>query len=406
MVVRKVTGVAGLHSAKQRIETAARSDCNNVPSWLYLLVCPFFGSNVEFKVPLLFLLFAWCFCCIANGQDLVKLQVKQPNGVVRYSEPILTADKSRGEIHVYNPSVIEVQNRLAMLYRGGAKGYKGSCIDLAFSDDGRTFTPYASNPVVVSDSPFDKKGCEDPRVVKFGETYYMTYVGNVAGGNALDQCLATSTDLIHWDKKGVVLTAIPDAWDKGMVKAAVIVPEKIAGKYIMYFIGQKSPWRTSLGMAVSDDLLHWTQPLDHSIMTARPDHFDSVGVEPGATPIMLPEGILLIYNGWNDARVHKTGWALFSRDHPSKMLKRCEDPFIEPLFDYEMKARKNVTFTEGAVHFKGLWRFYYGASDDTIGLAEIDDIQTLLKPAASAQPPGSPSTGPSPAGPTSQPSAP
>jgi predicted GH43/DUF377 family glycosyl hydrolase len=37
------------------------------------------------------------------------------------------------------------------------------------------------------------------------------------------------------------------------------------------------------------------------------------------------------------------------------------------------------TFTEGATHFKGLWRFYYGAADASIGLAEIDDIETVLK---------------------------
>jgi predicted GH43/DUF377 family glycosyl hydrolase len=103
--------------------------------------------------------------------------------------------------------------------------------------------------------------------------YYMTYVVNVAGGNALTQCLATSTDLIHWNKKGVVLSAPPDGWDKGMVKAAVIVPEKIGGKYIMYFIGQLAPWRTSLGMDISDDLLHWTQPLDHPHNDGTPGSF-------------------------------------------------------------------------------------------------------------------------------------
>jgi predicted GH43/DUF377 family glycosyl hydrolase len=326
------------------------------------------------------------FGATANAEDITKLQVKEPNGVVRYSEPILSANKALGEIHVCNPSVIEVGDRLAMLYRVNAKGNKGSRIQLAFSDDGRTFIPFASNPVLVSDSPFDKNGCEDPRVIVVDGTYYMTYVGNIGGGNSLGQCLATSTDLIHWDKKGVVLTPVADGWDKGLVKAAVIVPEKIGGKYIMYFIGQKSPWHTSLGMAISDDLLHWTQPLDHAIMTARPDHYDSVGVEPGATPIMLPEGILLIYNGWNNALLHRTGWVLFSKDDPTKILKRCETPFIEPQFQYEYFGRHNVTFTEGVAHFKGLWRFYYGAADNTIGLAEIDDIARLLQVAPSSRP--------------------
>lgn len=114
-------------------------------------------------------------------------------------------------------------------------------------------------------------------------------------------------------------------------------------------------------------------------MSARKDHFDSLGVEPGPTPITLLEGILLINNGWDSAYVHKTGWALFSKDDPSKLLKRCEAPFIEPQFPYERDGRHLFTFTEGAVWFKGLWRFYYGASDECIGLAEIDDIGTLLK---------------------------
>jgi predicted GH43/DUF377 family glycosyl hydrolase len=228
----------------------------------------------------------------------------------------------------------------------------------------------------VPDSPFDQAGCEDPRVVRFGETYYMTYAGNMGGGHDA-QCLATSPDLIHWQKKGIVLN--PQGWNGGQVKAGVIVPGKIGGKYVMYFVGQTQAWHTSIGMAVSDDLVHWAQPLDHPLMAPRPDHFDSLGVEPGATPIMVPEGILLIYNGWNPAHVHKTGWVLFSRDDPSKIVKRCEEPFIEPQFKYEIDGRHVFTFTEGAVHFKGLWRFYYGAADKTISLAEIDDLSTLLK---------------------------
>ncbi len=105
------------------------------------------------------------FCEGANATDIAKLQVKEPNGVVRYSEPILTANKAAGELHVFNPSVIEVGNRLAMLYRVEAKGVKGSRIQLAFSDDGRSFVPYTSNPVLVGEGASESNGCEDPRVV-------------------------------------------------------------------------------------------------------------------------------------------------------------------------------------------------------------------------------------------------
>ena len=312
----------------------------------------------------------------ATTEDITKFQVKESNGVVRYSEPIMSPDKALGDNLVFNPTVIKVGDQLAMIYRRNGRGTSGSRLQLAFSDDGRNFVPYANNPVMVPDKPYDQNGCEDPRLVRFNETYYLTYVGNKDGQHDV-QCIATSPDLIHWDKKGIILE--PEGWNKDQVKAGVIVPEKIGGKYIMYFAGQLTAWQPSIGMAVSDDLIHWSQPLDHSLMSARPDHFDSLGVEPGPTPIMLPEGILFIYNGWNSAHVHKTGWALFSKDDPSKLLKRCEAPFIEPQFKYEIDGRHVFTFTEGAAHFKGLWRFYYGGADKWIGVAEIDDISKLLK---------------------------
>ena len=328
-----------------------------------------FGMYIS---PLCFLLLS----SAAVAEDITQFQVKQPNGVVRYSQPILSPDKAQGDGLVFNPTVIQVGNQLAMIYRRNGSGTVGSRLQLAFSNDGRTFVPDASNPVMIADHPFDCNGCEDPRLVLFNGIYYLTYVGNT-GGNYDAQCLATSADLIHWDKKGVILE--PQGWNKNQVKAGVIVPEKIGGRYVMYFAGQLQAWQPSIGMAVSDDLLHWTQPLDHSLMSARKDHFDSLGIEPGPTPIVLPEGILLIYNGWDTAHVHKTGWVLFSKDDPSKVLKRCDVPFIEPQFKYEIDGRHVFTFTEGATLFKGAWRFYYGAADKWIGLAEIDDIGTLLK---------------------------
>jgi predicted GH43/DUF377 family glycosyl hydrolase len=48
----------------------------------------------------------------------------------------------------------------------------------------------------------EKKGVEDPRVVKIEETYYVTYTAydgiNVMGA------LATSKDLIHFEKHGII----------------------------------------------------------------------------------------------------------------------------------------------------------------------------------------------------------
>jgi predicted GH43/DUF377 family glycosyl hydrolase len=47
---------------------------------------------------------------------------------------------------------------------------------------------------------------EDPRIVKIEDTYYLTYTG-FDGINALG-CLAISKDLIHFEKKGIIVPQI------------------------------------------------------------------------------------------------------------------------------------------------------------------------------------------------------
>lgn len=297
---------------------------------------------------------------------------EQPRAVTRFNRPIMVPDPARRQTRVFNPSVIVRGDQLAMLYRVNVEDSRASQIWLAFSSDGRTFIPYKQNPVLSS-----RWGAEDPRVVRIHHLYYMTYVCNREDGPQ-QQCMATSKDLIHWTDKGVILEP-QHAWDHEQVKAAVIVPHKVAGSYVMYFAGQTTPWHTSLGMAVSSDLLHWKELTPQPVLEARSTCFDSLGVEPGATPLLLRAGILLVYNGWNPEHVHKTGWVMFSRKDPAKVIARADVPFIEPHFPYEIEGHNAFTFTEGAVRFHHKWWFYYGAADRSIGLAQVDDLGALLR---------------------------
>ena len=115
-------------------------------------------------------------------------------------------------------------------------------------------------------------------------------------------------------------------------------------------------------------------------MTARPDHFDSLGVEPGPTPILLPEGILLIYNGWDPCPrpQNRLGAVLQGRSRKDRQALRSAFHRAAIQIRNRWPARFHVHRRRGT-YFKGLWRFYYGAADKTIGLAEIEDISTLFK---------------------------
>ena len=150
-----------------------------------------------------------------------------------------------------------------MLYR--AQDRKGtSSLGYATSDDGIHFKR-RTEPVLSAEAPYEKGGgVEDPRLHKFGKTYYLTYTGynNVDGAGAdkkdAQLCLATSTDLIHWKRHGIIIPGYKGKWNVKWTKSGAIVPEKINGKYWMYYLGDAKGKDSQMGIASSTDLLHWT----------------------------------------------------------------------------------------------------------------------------------------------------
>jgi beta-1,2-mannosidase len=274
----------------------------------------------------------------------------------------------------FNPSVVKKDGKFVMLYR--AQDRKGtSSLGYATSDDGIHFTR-RPEPVLVSEAPYEKGGgVEDPRLQKVGETYYLTYTGynNVDAtadkGNA-QLCLATSTDLVHWQRQGVIIPSYQGKWNVKWTKSGAIVPTKINGKYWMYYLGDARGKDSQMGVAYSDDLLHWTEALDHPVMTSRPGSFDSQVVEPGPPPILTPQGIFLVYNGADDKLVYSTGWVLFDKKDPTKIVARSDKSVFAPDKEWEKVGQvPNVVFVEGMVRDGDRWLFYYGGADKNVGVA-------------------------------------
>src|SRR5437773_10194403 len=109
-------------------------------------------------------------------------------------------------------------------------------------------SPPRSCPLPEADYEKDG-GVEDPRLQKFGDTWYLTYTGYNKKDAQL--CLATSRDLIHWERKGVILPAYKGNWNKGWTKSGAIVPEKIDGKYWMYWLGTAADKTDQMGLSYS-----------------------------------------------------------------------------------------------------------------------------------------------------------
>jgi predicted GH43/DUF377 family glycosyl hydrolase len=270
---------------------------------------------------------------------------------------------------VFNPAVIKRGSEFVMLYRAQDR-HSTSRLGYATSGDGLHFTR-AAKPALSPDAPYERGGgVEDPRIAKIGQAYYLTYTGY--NGVEAQLCLAKSSDLKDWQRLGVILPANKGRWNVHWTKSGAILAQKLHGHYWMYFMGDAAGERNAnqMGVAYSDDLLHWSEPIDHPVLPHRPHMFDSRVVEPGPPPVLTDEGILLIYNGADDHLVYRTGWVIFDKSDPTRVLARCDKPLFEPEELWEKKGQvPNVVFVEGLIVEPGQWLLYYGGADKYVGVA-------------------------------------
>jgi len=268
----------------------------------------------------------------------------------------------------FNPAVVLHNGKVVMLYR--AQDTSGtSRLGYAESKDGIHFAR-RPEPVLAPEADYEKDGgVEDPRLQKFGDTYYLTYTAYNKKDAQL--CLATSRDLVHWEHKGVILPAYKGNWNKGWTKSGAIVPEKIDGRYWMYWLGSAADKTDQMGLSYSTDFIHWTEATETPVLPKLPGRFDSRVVEPGPPPTLTSSGIVLIYNGADDQLVYRTGVAIFDSHDPRKVLYRSDTPIFAPQKEWEKVGQvPNVIFVEGMARMKDRWLFYYGGADKYVGVAE------------------------------------
>jgi beta-1,2-mannosidase len=266
-----------------------------------------------------------------------------------------------------------------MLYRAQDKAGV-SRLGYADSTDGIHFTRRA-DPALSPEADYEKNGgIEDPRLVRIGSTYYLTYTGY--NKQEAQLCLATSKDLVRWERQGVIMPANRGRWNVGWTKAGSILTQKVNGKYWMYYMADPAKDVNEMGVAYSEDLIHWTEALDQPVLKRRPGLFDAKVVEPGPPPIMTEQGILLIYNGANEKTVYATGWVLFDKRDPTKVIERSDQPIFSVEREWEKEGQvPNVVFVEGMVRDRARWLFYYGGADKYVGVAVAESLLSLKSPA-------------------------
>lgn len=296
------------------------------------------------------------------------------------NKPVLKPSSGEGAVPwyslgIFNPTAIKKDGRTILLFRAQDEKHT-SRIGYAESTDGLHFT-VNPKPLLSPETEYEKGGgLEDPRVTEIDGTYYLTYTGYNLHDAQL--CLATSRDLIHWDRQGVILPTNKGTWNTQWTKSGAILPQKVNGNWWMYYLGTRKDAdgeeRNYMGLASSTDLLHWRDATKEPVLPRVADAFDSRVMEPGPAPIVTKDGILLLYNGANEKLVYGPGWVLFDRNDPTRVIARSEKPFILPELRWEQVGNvPNVIFLEGAVETGGKLDLtgYYGAADKYIGAMRL-----------------------------------
>ena len=234
-----------------------------------------------------------------------------------------------------------------------------SRLGYASSSDGFHIDERLPEPIFSPDNEFEEKGCEDPRITRIGQEYFMFYTayGETA---QIGQVTIKVDDFLNrrwdWGKRVYPFPGVSN-------KDVVIFPERINGRWVIYHRIAPHIW-----VSYSDDLFHWRD--SNIVMMRRGDSWEKYKIGGGAPPLKTPRGWLFIYHGVDEAKIYRLGLALIAPDDPEAIIYRSKEPILEPSEEFEREGDvPNVVFTCGAF-IKGERLFvYYGGADKVMCVA-------------------------------------
>jgi predicted GH43/DUF377 family glycosyl hydrolase len=301
----------------------------------------------------------------------------------------------------FNPGAArDDSGKFVMLVRSVPKGYRKigdvnqfddnytSHISLWESDKPETGFKLVNDAAIKPDQSFDSFGVEDPRVTKIGGKYYIFYtalaigLGQPDANDGIRIAMASTTDFKTFEKHGVIG---PDRRSK-----AGIVFESNGKNYFMWK-DEAHEERTMLSPAPDDfeDPEEWkkfwaARDIEQDQLLGPQDNgYEALGIEPGAPPIEIDEGLLLVYSSISDDFKWTISLMLLDKDDPKKILAKSEAPSLRPEADYELKGDvNNVVFPCGALIDNGRLYVYYGGADTicAVGSESMDKVREALKP--------------------------
>lgn len=308
---------------------------------------------------------------------------------------------------VLNPAIMREGDSVHIFYRAVSSG-NHSTIGYCRLDGPLTIAERWDSPFMVPEFDYESQGIEDARITKIDDVYYMTYTG-YDGTNARG-ALATSTDLKHFTKQGLIVPPMTYAEFVSMVEAqknvnedyylnqnfyyqssdiekkrllwdknVIFFPRRINGK--LMFLHRLRPGIQLVAVNKLSDLteLFWKnyfQSFHKHIVLDPVNEHESCYIGGGCPPIETQHGWLLIYHGVQKTEVglvYSACAALLDIKNPEKEIARLPYPLFSPEYPWELIGEvDNVVFPTGTALFGDTLFIYYGAADNSIACASVN----------------------------------
>ncbi|GAF80207.1 unnamed protein product, partial [marine sediment metagenome] len=283
-------------------------------------------------------------CCLAKaalGELIKEMTEGKKAKLERYKKnPIIrprTEHPWESEA-VFNPAAVYEGGKVHFVYRSFSPD-KTSFLGYASSKNGFHITERLAEPIYVPREDFEKKaasgvwsGCEDPRITKIKDRFYMCYTA--FDGEKNTRVALTSIKVVdflskRWRWAKPIVISDPNKNDKN----ACVMSEKIKGKYVFFHRVDDC-----IRIDFIDDLnFKNNRWLDGKVIVSpRPDKWDSSKIGIAGPPIKTKKGWLLIYHGLSKYdNKYRLGAILLDKASPDKVLSKLDYPIIEPETDYE-----------------------------------------------------------------------
>jgi predicted GH43/DUF377 family glycosyl hydrolase len=318
---------------------------------------------------------------------------------------------------VLNPGTIQEGVYVHMFYRAVREG-NFSSIGYCKLQGPLMVYERSDKPILVPEYDYESQGLEDPRIVKIDDLYYLTYTA-YDGINALG-ALAVSKDLVHFEKKGLIVPKMSYeefhvlsgskaevsekylrfnmhnrmleifekdqfVWDKNVI----FFPRRIDGM-LWFFHRIKPDIQIVVRIKELEDLTpefwnsYFSSFKENIVLAPKYEH-ESSYIGGGCPPIETKDGWLIIYHGVFDSikgYVYSACVALLDLANPQKEIARLPYPLFKPELSWELKGEvNNVCFPTGTSLFGDRLFIYYGAADERIATASVSlsELLTELK---------------------------